>query len=402
MKNELHPKVSIVIPVFNGANYMRSAIHSALSQTYDNCEVIVVNDGSTDGGATDSIAKSYGKKIRYFSKENGGVSTAVNLGIKEMSGDYFAWLSHDDYFTKDKIAKQIKEALERNNDRAIIHSNFSFLHTDTDTFQKVNWLDSYSKEQLETGAFAPVFLAIHGSTLLIHRSHFERVGLYNPKLKATQDSEFLFRVMRGQKSVFVPYDLMVSRIHNEQGQKTMTCHAPEYNAMFLKFCEQLTDLEKIEMCGSVKNFYYRLYLLLKGSRPAKEILPYLVDKIKNTVSPNNDDKMFKSELLIKMSHQDIYIFGAGQIGKEMKTLLSDYGIEIKAFIDNDIEKQGDDIDGVPCISLKEAEQKSIIVLSVMNSDDIKNQLEMNRYKNVVMYTQIRKELFYILPENITI
>ena len=59
-----HPLVSIVIPVYNGSNYMQEAIDSALNQTYLNVEVIVVNDGSSDGGKTDSIAKSYGDKIR--------------------------------------------------------------------------------------------------------------------------------------------------------------------------------------------------------------------------------------------------------------------------------------------------------------------------------------------------
>ena len=62
------PLVSIIIPVYNGSNYMRQAIDSALAQTYKNTEVIVVNDGSTDGGATDEVALSYGDKIRYYLK----------------------------------------------------------------------------------------------------------------------------------------------------------------------------------------------------------------------------------------------------------------------------------------------------------------------------------------------
>ena len=77
----IQPKVSIVIPVYNGANYLGEAIDSALEQTYENIEIIVVNDGSTDDGATREIALSYGDRIRYFEKENGGVSSALNLGI---------------------------------------------------------------------------------------------------------------------------------------------------------------------------------------------------------------------------------------------------------------------------------------------------------------------------------
>ena len=106
--NELfHPLVSIIIPVYNGSNYVKEAIDSALAQTYQNVEILVVNDGSNDGGKTEEIALSYGDKIRYFHKENGGVSSALNLGIREMQGEYFSWLSHDDKYTEDKIEKQV-------------------------------------------------------------------------------------------------------------------------------------------------------------------------------------------------------------------------------------------------------------------------------------------------------
>ena len=96
MAYEYDPKVSIIIPVYNGANYVSEAIDSALAQTYKNIEIIVVNDGSSDDGATEKIAKSYGDRIRYFAKENGGVSSALNFGIRQMTGEWFSWLSHDD------------------------------------------------------------------------------------------------------------------------------------------------------------------------------------------------------------------------------------------------------------------------------------------------------------------
>ena len=82
-----NPRVSIVIPVYNGSNYLSEAIESALNQTYGNTEVIVVNDGSCDAGRTEDIARDYGEKIRYFVKENGGVASALNTGIRRMTGD---------------------------------------------------------------------------------------------------------------------------------------------------------------------------------------------------------------------------------------------------------------------------------------------------------------------------
>ena len=70
--------VSMIIPVYNGANYLREAIDSALAQTCPDCEVLVINDGSTDNGATEAVALSYGDKIRYFSKENGGLKFVIS------------------------------------------------------------------------------------------------------------------------------------------------------------------------------------------------------------------------------------------------------------------------------------------------------------------------------------
>ncbi len=113
------PLVSIIIPVYNGANYLSEAIDSALAQTYKNIEILVINDGSNDHGATEKIAKSYGDKIRYFSKENGGVATALNLGIKKMKGEYFSWLSHDDIYYPNKVAVQV-EVMDGRNDIVLL------------------------------------------------------------------------------------------------------------------------------------------------------------------------------------------------------------------------------------------------------------------------------------------
>lgn len=100
-----NPLVSIVIPVYNGANYMREAIDSAINQTYDNIEIIVVNDGSTDNGETERIALSYGDKIKYYKKENGGCASALNYGISKMQGEWFSWLSHDDVYYPEKYSR---------------------------------------------------------------------------------------------------------------------------------------------------------------------------------------------------------------------------------------------------------------------------------------------------------
>ena len=101
------PKVSIVIPAYNAANYLAEAIDSALTQTYPNIEVIVVNDGSMDDGKTSIVASKYGGRICYFEKPNGGSSSALNKGIQEMTGEWFSWLSHDDLYYQIKYKSKL-------------------------------------------------------------------------------------------------------------------------------------------------------------------------------------------------------------------------------------------------------------------------------------------------------
>ena len=119
-------KVSIIIPVYNGSNYVNLAIDSALRQTYKNIEIIVINDGSKDN--TLKIINSYKDKVKVIDKENGGVSTALNLGIKNMTGDYFSWLSHDDLYYPEKIEREVNYLIENNlvGTKTILYSNFDY------------------------------------------------------------------------------------------------------------------------------------------------------------------------------------------------------------------------------------------------------------------------------------
>ena len=125
--NTPNPLVSIVIPVYNGANYLSEAIDSALAQTYVNVEVIVVNDGSTDDGKTKDIALSFGNRIRYLEKGNGGVATALNLAVGEMRGELFSWLSHDDAYYPDKIARQVATLAAIEDDKTIPFCNYDII-----------------------------------------------------------------------------------------------------------------------------------------------------------------------------------------------------------------------------------------------------------------------------------
>jgi glycosyltransferase involved in cell wall biosynthesis len=101
-------KYSILIPVYNGAKYIEKCLDSVLDQSYEDYEVIIVNDGSTDN--TEEIIKRYqSKRLRYYKKKNGGVSDARNYCISKVKSDYFTFVDSDDYISRDMLKVVDKE-----------------------------------------------------------------------------------------------------------------------------------------------------------------------------------------------------------------------------------------------------------------------------------------------------
>lgn len=219
---EFNPKVSIIIPVYNGGNYMREAIDSALSQTYDNFEIIVVNDGSKDNGETERIALTYGDKIRYIHKENGGVSTALNEGIRHMDGEYFSWLSHDDVYTPDKIEKSVS-ALSRLDDKTTVIRCDS-MHIDENS-EPINMKHCQREPRLYLWDEALMRLiprgSMNGCAFLIHRSVFEQCGFFDERLRFNQDGFMWHKMFLNKFSLLEISDVCVKgRIHSKQLTQT--------------------------------------------------------------------------------------------------------------------------------------------------------------------------------------
>ncbi len=213
------PKVSIVIPVYNGANYVKEAIESALSQTYKNIEVIVVNDGSTDNGATDNAIAPYKGRIKYIKKENGGVSSALNTAIQNMTGEYFSWLSHDDLYSFTKVEKQIS-LVEKPND-IILCSGDMFDETGKTLKHFVRTLEGrYTGRELYEQNINGYHL--NGLGFLIPRHVFKKVGMFDESMRYLQDYDQWLRIMMHDDYVFVCHrdKLVHTRIHS--GQQTNT------------------------------------------------------------------------------------------------------------------------------------------------------------------------------------
>jgi len=120
----MQPRISVVIPVYNGSKYLPDALASVVNQTLKPYEIIVVDDGSTDGSA--DIAKAFGEKIIVLSQANRGESAARNVGINAASGDWIAFLDADDVWLPEKLERQ---SVYCDDETDCIHTNFFYFGT---------------------------------------------------------------------------------------------------------------------------------------------------------------------------------------------------------------------------------------------------------------------------------
>lgn len=278
-KKCFNPLVSIIIPVYNGSNYVGEAIDSALAQTYKNIEIIVVNDGSTDN--TEEIIKSYGNKLRYFKKENGGVSTALNLGIKKSKGEYISWLSHDDVYYPNKIERQVEELKKienKNRNKTILMSNFAVINKNSRIVSKTHFENNF-KLNSDFSQLYPILLGIvNGCTLLIPKVCIIDGGYFDENLKLTQDYDLWFKIFPKCRIIFMNDILVKMRVHRGQGTWKIKDVNGEYDSLWIKIFQKISDDQKKLVFGDVSNFYKEVYKMINesGYERAKK---YLVDEI---------------------------------------------------------------------------------------------------------------------------
>ncbi|WP_167631296.1 glycosyltransferase [Mariprofundus ferrooxydans] len=256
----LNPLVSIVIPVYNGSDFLAEAIDSALAQTYKNIEVIVVNDGSVDDGKTEKVALSYGSRIRYYYKQNGGVASALNRAIVEMTGEYFSWLSHDDLYTPDKVEKELTILNEYDEESVVVYSDYALFTDDPAVCHPVR-LDGIRPEHFRY--WITVENRLNGCTLLIPRKAFGIVGVFNEQLRTTQDYDLWFRMAQRFDFIHLSEVLIKSRQHGEQGSVALKDVA-------WKECDQLlagfvSDLSREEITVATHKTLSQSYLEIADS-----------------------------------------------------------------------------------------------------------------------------------------
>jgi len=193
-----NPLVSIVVPTYNRAALLARSLDSLLGQTYENTEIIVVNDGSTD--ATDQVIAPYLDKVKYLKQPNRGSPSAMNAGIKEARGKYIWVFADDDIALPRKLEVQVP--LMEASGAGLIHAGAICVNEDFSVTQVWVPQEFLPDSIMEAELFGNRFFS---STVMVPKKVMEDVGMYDERLVRAQDYDCWIRILQKYSAVAVDY-----------------------------------------------------------------------------------------------------------------------------------------------------------------------------------------------------
>lgn len=207
------PTVSVILPVYNGEQYLRFAVESVLNQTFQDFELIIIDDGSVD--STPDIVREYGQRVKYVRQDNTGVAGAFNHGLRLAAGRYVSWLSHDDVFLPAKLEKQAS-ALRRAGGPAVCYTDVQLIDTLGGVITELR-IPEHDRGEVLRHVLTAGAICTASYSVMYDRSCIEEVGFYSEYWKYTQDAEMLMRLARRFPLLHVSEVLVQVREHAERG-----------------------------------------------------------------------------------------------------------------------------------------------------------------------------------------
>jgi len=201
--------VSIIIPVYNGMNYIKSAIQSVLDQDYQPIELIVVNDGSTDGTKNylDSLKLN---NLKIIHTENKGQSNAINLGIEIAKGSIVGYLSADDLIYSELVSSVINE-LSLSSESVCAYPNYNLIDQNGKYIKSI-LIPDYSRKDMIEGLYC-----FPGPGAFFYKSHFIILNGWDKRFSQIPDFEFWIRLSKYGEFVKINKELASFRIHESSG-----------------------------------------------------------------------------------------------------------------------------------------------------------------------------------------
>ncbi|HSB06039.1 MAG TPA: glycosyltransferase, partial [Thermodesulfobacteriota bacterium] len=241
------PNVSVVIPAYNHERYVSEAIRSVLDQTFRDFELIIINDGSTDGTETE-ILKFKDDRIRYYSQSNRGLSATLNRGIDLARGEYFSFLPSDDLFFPEKIETQLEEFQTGSPDLGMVFSRQMVVDANGYEITEdpiIEWFDVpyRTKEEIFPALFEKNFLP--APTFMGRKACFEKVGSFDESLRYCQDYDIWLRMLRVYDIRIVDRALLRYRWHGQNLTYAKTERADFERAVLLLKAIKIIDFTDI-------------------------------------------------------------------------------------------------------------------------------------------------------------
>jgi glycosyltransferase involved in cell wall biosynthesis len=206
------PQVSIIIPVYNGARFLGEALESVFMQTFEDYEIICVDDGSTDTSI--DILKRFEPRLSVIQQRNTGQGGARNRGVRQSSAPYVAFLDQDDRWYPHKLADQVA-AFERARDAVVVYSNSDRMDTNGRLVQ------TGATEAERSSALASPLGRLIGeglvlpSSMLVRKDAFERAGGFDPQLRGFEDFDLCARLKPLGRFIFLKESGLCYRVHEK-------------------------------------------------------------------------------------------------------------------------------------------------------------------------------------------
>jgi glycosyltransferase involved in cell wall biosynthesis len=253
--------VSVILPCYDGARWISDAIKSVLAQTYEDFELVIVNDGSTDD--SEKIVASYlsDKRVRYICQENKGFSAAINRGTKESSGNLIGFIGQDDLWMPNKLELQVKY-FSQHKDADLIHSNYCFIDSEerivgVRDFRSPNFL---SKKEMVKRLFLGNFIGFE--TVLVKKRCFDEVGFFDERMTGFSDHDMWLRLAGSFNIRYLDVCSVKKRQHEFQlSNVRMTDVLKDEFLMVQKVVDRYPFLQKIEQ-RKLASLYYALGIAL--------------------------------------------------------------------------------------------------------------------------------------------
>jgi len=270
MKNN-SPKVSIILPTYNRAHIIEKAIQSVLNQTYQDFEIIIIDDGSKDD--TKKIIRGFQEKdnrIKYIRfEENKGAAAARNAGIKMSKGEYITFQDSDDEWVIDKLEKQMK-IIETSSENIVVYCGFWRIDGDEKTYIpdiKISNREGNIHKELLKRNF------IGTPSILLLKKNLEKIGMFDENLSRLQDWDLVIRLSRYYNFILIDEPLYISYLLSDSISANDETFIPSIRIILFKYLDKINkDFKKNRKTWSIKlNSIAKYYLDNNDIKKARQL-----------------------------------------------------------------------------------------------------------------------------------